>query len=327
MVQDSVTVSTGISNLSHTLANIKQLVEDLKQTMKICTKNQEFLLGELFNVLFGGKEAYHLAKFQESVYDITSMSYYSKIDHSKEVKKDRIELGFSDDGKAIRGQFSDKTRSWWLDKQKRDLINFLTESGSSSNPLSSIPAGVLFICKKVFKKNENVVEGDNGFEFSDDKLYQQRRWIKDLEKEMKGFIHVFDVLKGKLRHLDVKFVFGHSKSLKNEVSLGYEKFDMWKWPTRKKIDGTQWFFGKIPKVYVFNGAKEITKDQVLEQIRFFLKKPRLSSDVVAGVVHLLGVNVPGFGARIMAFLNGPAIEGPVLLYQKPCLNLFVLTKV
>nr|GFC71959.1 hypothetical protein [Tanacetum cinerariifolium] len=37
----------GISNLSHTLADIKQLVEDLKQTMKICTKNQEFLLEEL----------------------------------------------------------------------------------------------------------------------------------------------------------------------------------------------------------------------------------------------------------------------------------------
>ncbi|GJR33654.1 hypothetical protein Tco_1209338 [Tanacetum coccineum] len=40
----------------------------------------------------------------------------------------------------------------------------------------------------------------------------------------------FDVLKRKLSHLDVKSVFGH---LKNE-GLGYVKFDMWKWPTRKK---------------------------------------------------------------------------------------------
>nr|GFB52908.1 hypothetical protein [Tanacetum cinerariifolium] len=48
-------------------------------------------------------EAYLLAKFQELVYDITSMSSYSKIDHSKEVKKDSIELGFSNDGKGNKG--------------------------------------------------------------------------------------------------------------------------------------------------------------------------------------------------------------------------------
>ncbi|CAI9292342.1 unnamed protein product [Lactuca saligna] len=34
------------------------------------------------------------------------------------------------------------------------------------------------------------------------------------------------------------------------------------------------FFGKIPKVYVFNGSKEISKDQVLEQMGFFQKKAR-----------------------------------------------------
>ncbi|GJU20555.1 hypothetical protein Tco_1153897 [Tanacetum coccineum] len=49
-------------------------------------------------------EAYHLAKFQESVYNITSLSSSSKMDHSKEVKKDSIELGFSDDGKGDRNE-------------------------------------------------------------------------------------------------------------------------------------------------------------------------------------------------------------------------------
>ncbi|KAL7593444.1 hypothetical protein Lser_V15G31850 [Lactuca serriola] len=34
------------------------------------------------------------------------------------------------------------------------------------------------------------------------------------------------------------------------------------------------FFQKIPKVYVFNGSKEISKDQVLEQMGFFQKKAR-----------------------------------------------------
>ncbi|KVH97189.1 Gelsolin domain-containing protein [Cynara cardunculus var. scolymus] len=130
------------------------------------------------------------------------------------------------------------------------------------------------------------------------------------------------------------------------------------------------FFGKIPKVYVFNGTKEITKDQVLEQMGFFLKKPRPATGVVAGVrdglsqesisrfllpaaecefalnsvldelqkdpwpvpadqraprctgtaltvaAHLLGVCVPGSGARIMAFLGGPATEGPGSIVSK-----------
>ncbi|KAL8227966.1 hypothetical protein R6Q57_015550 [Mikania cordata] len=130
------------------------------------------------------------------------------------------------------------------------------------------------------------------------------------------------------------------------------------------------FFGRIPKVYVFNGAKEITKDQILEQMGFFLKKPRPATGVVAGVrdglsqesinrfllpaadcefalnsvldelqkdpwpvpadqraprstgtaltvaAHLLGVCVPGSGARIMAFLGGPATEGPGSIVSK-----------
>ncbi|KAL8119419.1 protein transport protein SEC23 C [Apium graveolens] len=123
-------------------------------------------------------------------------------------------------------------------------------------------------------------------------------------------------------------------------------------------------FGLIPKVYCFKGGKEISKDQVLEQMGFFAKKPKPATGVIAGVrdglsqesidrfllpasdcefslnsvleelqkdpwpvpadqraarctgtalsiaAHLLGVCVPGTGARIMAFLGGPTTEGP-----------------
>ncbi|KAA8515763.1 hypothetical protein F0562_018626 [Nyssa sinensis] len=129
-------------------------------------------------------------------------------------------------------------------------------------------------------------------------------------------------------------------------------------------------FGQIPKVYVFKGSKEVTKDQVLEQMNFFLKKPKPSTGVVAGVrdglseesiarfllpasecefalnsvleelqkdpwpvpadqramrctgtalsvaAHLLGACVPGSGARIMAFVGGPSIEGPGAIVTK-----------
>lgn len=123
-------------------------------------------------------------------------------------------------------------------------------------------------------------------------------------------------------------------------------------------------FNLIPKVYVFKGSKEVTKDQIMEQMGFFLKKPKPSTGVIAGArdglsqesisrfllpaaeceftlnsileelqrdpwpvpsdkraarctgtalsvaAHLLGVCVPGSGARIMAFLGGPSTEGP-----------------
>ncbi|PWA99446.1 hypothetical protein CTI12_AA007590 [Artemisia annua] len=103
------------------------------------------------------------------------------------------------------------------------------------------------------------------FEFGDDKLHHQRRWIKDLEKETRGFIYVvvsqvkigttaskrnevtcdleFDKqwggLKRKWTHLDVESLFGHFRVLKYGASFGYLKFDIWKWHTRKKIRGTQ----------------------------------------------------------------------------------------
>lgn len=39
----------------------------------------------------------------------------------------------------------------------------------------------------------------------------------------------------------------------------------------------------IPKSYVFKGSKEFTKDQVMEQLNFFAKKPKPATGVVAGV--------------------------------------------
>ncbi|GAA0157830.1 vesicle coat protein [Lithospermum erythrorhizon] len=129
-------------------------------------------------------------------------------------------------------------------------------------------------------------------------------------------------------------------------------------------------FGQISKVYVFKGSKEVTKDQVLEQMGFFVNKPKPATGVIAGArdglsqesisrfllpaseceftlnsileelqkdpwpvpadqraarctgtalsvaAHLLGLCVPGSGARIMAFLGGPATEGPGSIVSK-----------
>lgn len=129
-------------------------------------------------------------------------------------------------------------------------------------------------------------------------------------------------------------------------------------------------FGQIPKVYVFKGSKEVSKDQVLEQMGFFANKPKPTTGVIAGVrdglsqesisrfllpaseceftlnsileelqrdpwpvpadlraarctgtalsvaSHLLGICVPGSGARIMAFLGGPSTEGPGAIVSK-----------
>ncbi|GKC55926.1 zinc finger CCCH domain-containing protein 11-like protein [Tanacetum coccineum] len=55
----------------------------------------------------------------------------------------------------------------------------------------------------------DAVYEERNSEIDDVKLYHLRRWIKDLGKETKGFTHVVS------------------------------QFDMWKWPTRKKINGTQ----------------------------------------------------------------------------------------
>uniref|UniRef100_A0A2P2JGQ9 Protein transport protein SEC23 n=2 Tax=Rhizophora mucronata TaxID=61149 RepID=A0A2P2JGQ9_RHIMU len=129
-------------------------------------------------------------------------------------------------------------------------------------------------------------------------------------------------------------------------------------------------FGLIPKTYVFKGSKEVSKDQILDHMGFFLKKPRPAVGVVAGprdglssdsisrfllpasdcaftlnavleelqkdpwpvavdqratrctstalsvAASLLGACVPGSGARIMAFVGGPATEGPGAIVSK-----------
>ncbi|RZB60123.1 Protein transport protein SEC23 isoform C [Glycine soja] len=129
-------------------------------------------------------------------------------------------------------------------------------------------------------------------------------------------------------------------------------------------------FGAVPKTYVFKGSKDVTKDQLLEQMSFFAKKPRPAVGVVAGArdglstesisrflvpaseceftlnsvleelqkdpwavpadqraarctstalsiaASLLGACVPGSAARIMAFIGGPATEGPAPIVSK-----------
>ncbi|XP_071931547.1 protein transport protein SEC23 C-like isoform X2 [Coffea arabica] len=129
-------------------------------------------------------------------------------------------------------------------------------------------------------------------------------------------------------------------------------------------------YGQIPKVYVFKGSKELTKEQVLEHMGFLANKPKPTIGVIAGArdglsqesiarfllpaseceftlssifeelqkdpwpvpadqraarcsgtalsvaAHLLGICVPGSGARIMAFLGGPSTEGPGSIVSK-----------
>ncbi|XP_022155777.1 protein transport protein SEC23 [Momordica charantia] len=41
-------------------------------------------------------------------------------------------------------------------------------------------------------------------------------------------------------------------------------------------------FGQIPKTFVFKGSKDVSKEQLLEQMSFFLKKPKPPTGVIAG---------------------------------------------
>ncbi|TVU09825.1 hypothetical protein EJB05_43321, partial [Eragrostis curvula] len=129
-------------------------------------------------------------------------------------------------------------------------------------------------------------------------------------------------------------------------------------------------FGLLPKSYVFKGTKEVTKEQILEQMCFFAGKKMPTTGVIAGTrdglssesisrfllpasecefvlnsvieemqkdpwpvpadqrasrctgaalsvaANLLGVCVPGSGARIMAFIGGPSTEGPGSIVSK-----------
>ncbi|VAI18390.1 unnamed protein product [Triticum turgidum subsp. durum] len=129
-------------------------------------------------------------------------------------------------------------------------------------------------------------------------------------------------------------------------------------------------FGLLPKSYVFKGTKEVSKEQILEQMCFFAGKQKPTTGVIAGTrdglssesisrflvpasecefvlnsvieelqkdpwhipadqrasrctgaalsvaASLLGVCVPGSGARIMAFVGGPSTEGPGSIVSK-----------
>lgn len=41
-------------------------------------------------------------------------------------------------------------------------------------------------------------------------------------------------------------------------------------------------FSQIPKTFVFKGTKDVSKEQLLEQMNFFLKKPKPPTGVIAG---------------------------------------------
>ncbi|KAL5549631.1 hypothetical protein UlMin_004862 [Ulmus minor] len=99
-------------------------------------------------------------------------------------------------------------------------------------------------------------------------------------------------------------------------------------------------FGQIPKTYVFKGSKDVSKDQLLDHLNFFDKKPkpptgmleelqkdpwpvvadqrstRCTSTALSVAASLLGACVPGSGARIMAFIGGPSTEGPGAIVSK-----------
>uniref|UniRef100_A0A0E0GN56 Protein transport protein SEC23 n=1 Tax=Oryza nivara TaxID=4536 RepID=A0A0E0GN56_ORYNI len=129
-------------------------------------------------------------------------------------------------------------------------------------------------------------------------------------------------------------------------------------------------FGLLPKSYVFKGTKEVTKDEMLDQMCFFAGKRKPTTGVIAGTrdglssesiarfllpasecefvieelqkdpwpvpadqrasrctgaalsvaASLLGVCVPGSGARIMAFVGGPSTEGPGSIVSKSLLE-------
>ncbi|KAF8378968.1 hypothetical protein HHK36_028394 [Tetracentron sinense] len=54
-------------------------------------------------------------------------------------------------------------------------------------------------------------------------------------------------------------------------------------------------FGQISKTYVFKGSKEMSKDQILEQMSFFVKKPKPTPGVIAGAMDgLSGESIARF---------------------------------
>ncbi|KAF9660920.1 hypothetical protein SADUNF_Sadunf19G0013900 [Salix dunnii] len=80
-------------------------------------------------------------------------------------------------------------------------------------------------------------------------------------------------------------------------------------------------FSDMSKVYVFRGTKEISKDQIMEQLDQWPVAPGSRSSRCTGVAlsvaaGLLGACLPGTGARIVALVGGPCTEGPGTIISK-----------
>lgn len=78
-------------------------------------------------------------------------------------------------------------------------------------------------------------------------------------------------------------------------------------------------FGIVPKTYVFRGSKDLSKDQLLEQMSFFAKKPKPAVGVVAGARDGLSLE------SISRFLL-PASECEFALNSVMCLFLICIRK-
>ncbi|KAH9649515.1 protein transport protein SEC23 [Citrus sinensis] len=82
-------------------------------------------------------------------------------------------------------------------------------------------------------------------------------------------------------------------------------------------------FSDMSKVYVFRGNKEISKDQLLDELQpdQWPVAPRTRPSRCTGVAlsvatGLLGACLPGTGARIVALVGGPCTEGPGTIVSK-----------
>uniref|UniRef100_M8C178 Protein transport protein SEC23 n=1 Tax=Aegilops tauschii TaxID=37682 RepID=M8C178_AEGTA len=88
-------------------------------------------------------------------------------------------------------------------------------------------------------------------------------------------------------------------------------------------------FGLLPKSYVFKGTKEVIEELQKDpwHIPADQRASRCTGAALSVAASLLGVCVPGSGARIMAFVGGPSTEGPgshaPLLCDKILLFLFL----
>ncbi|GKB42418.1 hypothetical protein Tco_0887360 [Tanacetum coccineum] len=181
--------------------------------------------------------------------------FIGKPQHSKEgfVKKGMKKEGYEGDSMEVMVADIREGGEYKNDRK----YNKVEISGSIIQSLGSV------------KKNENLVEGDNVLINKNKSRWLDQKDVKSNDLSVQGdfkkcvkdiqmyiskhnMVKIarigladlsrnkvtcgleldtqFDVLKRKLSHLDVKSVFGHLKN----GGLGYVKFDMWKWPTRKK---------------------------------------------------------------------------------------------